>query len=282
MPNRLHDVRADIVSFVDRAATRDPQNPTQPRRFLLFKREDGDPTPALPAKGGDMPDMTPEEMQAALKKAEEDTKAAEKDRDDALAKAETAEAEKAELEKMAGGGKAKPAKGDEDDEDDDEKMKKAELPEAVRAHLEKADAEMVELRKRAESAEEIAKAERETRETAEFIQKAEKELPHMGDPEVVGKRLKKFSETLEKAEFDEYFREQAAINEQLRKGSIEAEYGRSGDRPPAPSAPGLPEAMKKAEELQKSDPNMSSAEAFRRAMRDPAVAAQYEKERAGV
>ena len=103
-----------------------------------------------------------------------------------------------------------------------------------------------------------------------------------GDPEIVGKRLKKFSETLEKADYDEYFREQSAINEQLRKGSVEAEYGRSGGRPRAPSAPGLPEAMKKAEELQKSDPNMSSAEAFRRAMRDPAVAAQYEKERAGV
>jgi hypothetical protein len=281
MPNQVTDARVRRVSLVERAATRDPSNPTQPRRKLLWKSEDAHTDPALPAKGGDMPDMTPEEMQAALKKAEEDTKAAEKDRDDALAKAEAAEAEKAELEKMAGGGKAKPAKGD-DDEDDDEEMKKAELPEAVRAHLAKADAEMVELRKRAESAEEIAKAERETRETAEFIQKAEKELPHMGDPEVVGKRLKKFSETLEKAEFDEYFREQAAINEQLRKGSIEAEYGRSGQRVASPSGPGLPEALSKAEELQKSDPNMSSAEAFRRAMRDPAVAAQYEKERAGV
>lgn len=279
MPKNVTDVRVRRVSFVGRAATRDPQNPTQPRRKLLWKSEDAPTDPALPAKGG--ADMTPEEMQAALKKAETE-------RDEALKKAEAAEAdkaklesEKAELEKMAGGGKAKPAKGD-DDEDDEDEMKKAELPEAVRAHLEKADAEMVELRKRAESAEEIAKAERETRETAEFIQKAEKELPHMGDPEVVGKRLKKFSETLEKAEFDEYFREQAAINEQLRKGSIEAEYGRSGGRPAAPSAPGLPEAMQKAEELQKSDPNMSSAEAFRRAMRDPAVAAQYEKERAGV
>jgi hypothetical protein len=282
MPNQVTDARVRRVSFVDRAATRDPMDPMQPRRKLLWKSEDAPTDPALPAKGGYMPDMTPEEMQAALKKAEEDTKAAEKDRDDALAKAEAAEAEKAELEKMAGGGKAKPAPKGDDDEDDDEKLKKAELPEAVRAHLAKADAEMVELRKRAESAEEIAKAERETRETAEFIQKAEKELPHMGDPEVVGKRLKKFSETLEKAEFDEYFREQAAINEQLRKGSIEAEYGRSGGRPAAPSAPGLPEAMQKAEELQKSDPNMSSAEAFRRAMRDPAVAAQYEKERAVV
>jgi uncharacterized membrane protein YqiK len=280
MPNQVTDARVRRVSFVERAATRDPKNPTQPRRKLLWKSEDAPNDPALPAKGGDMADMTPEEMQAALAKAEETAEAAEKDRDTALAKAETAEAEKAELEKMAGGGKAKPAKGD-DDEDDEDEMKKSELPEAVRAHLEKADAEMVELRKRAESAEELAKGEREARVEAEFVEMAKSELPHLGKPEVVGKRLKTFSETLEKADYDEYVREQTAINEQLRKGSVEAEYGRSGGRPAAPSAPGLPEAMKKAEELQKGDPNMSSAEAFRRAMRDPAVAAEYEKERAG-
>ena len=281
MRNQVTDVRVRRVSFVDRAATRDPSNPTQPRRKLLWKSEDAPNDPALPEEGAD---MTPDEMQAALVKAEEATKAAEKDRDDALAKAEAAEKDKAELEKQAGGGKAKPAPKGEDDEDemDDEKMKKSELPEAVRAHLEKADAEMVELRKRAESAEEIAKAERDERVKAEFIQKAEKELPHIGAPEVVGARLQKLSETLSKEEFDEFYREQSAINEQLRKGSVEAEYGRSGQRSAPPSTPGLPEAMAKAEELQKSDPNMSSAEAFRRAMRDPAVAAQYEKERAGV
>jgi hypothetical protein len=273
---RLHDVRVDFNSYVDRAAVRDPSNPTEPRRHILWKREGTSSTP----EGEHMTDVatpTPEELQASLAKAEQE-------RDEALAKADTAEKEKAELEKQAGGGKAKPAPkmGDDEDEMDDAKMKKAELPEAVRAHLEKADAEMVELRKRAESAEELAKSERETRVEAEFVDLAKSELPHMGDPEVVGKRLKKFSETLEKADYDEYFREQSAINEQLRKGSIEAEYGRSGQRVTSPSGPGLPEAMKKAEELQKSDPNMSSAEAFRKAMRDPAVAAQYEKERAGV
>jgi hypothetical protein len=278
------------VSFVGRAATRDPKNPTQPRRKLLWKSEDAPNDPALPAKGG--ADMTPEEMQAALTKAEETNATIEKERDDALAKAEAAEKEKAELEKQAGGGKAKPAKGmapdDENDPDEDE-LSKADLPEGVKVYLAKRDAEVAELRKeadanreRAESAEEIAKGERETRIEAEFVEMAKSELPHMGAPEVVGARLKKFSETLEKAEFDEYVREQTAINEQLRKGSVEAEYGRSGGRPAAPAAPGLPEAMKKAEELEKADPSMSSAEAMRRAMRDPAIAAQYEKERAGV
>ena len=279
MRNQVTDARVRRVSFVDRAATRDPKNPTQPRRKLLWKSEDAPNDPALPEEGAD---MTPDEMQAALVKAEEATEAAEKDRDDALAKADAAEKEKAELEKQAGGGKAKPAPKVDDDEDDEDELKKAELPDAVKAFLAKQEGEVAELRKRAESAEEIAKAERDERVKAEFIQKAEKELPHMGAPEVVGARLQKLSETLTKEEFDEFYREQSAINEQLRKGSIEAEYGRSGQRAAPPSTPGLPEAMAKAEELQKSDPSMSSAEAFRRAMRDPAVAAQYEKERAGV
>ena len=279
MRNQVTDARVRRVSFVDRAATRDPKNPTQPRRKLLWKSEDAPNDPALPEEGAD---MTPDEMQAALVKAEEATEAAEKDRDDALAKADAAEKEKAELEKQAGGGKAKPAPKVDEDEDDEDELKKAELPDAVKAFLAKQEGEVAELRKRAESAEEIAKAERDERVKAEFIQKAEKELPHMGAPEVVGARLQKLSETLTKEEFDEFYREQSAINEQLRKGSIEAEYGRSGQRAAPPSTPGLPEAMAKAEELQKSDPSMSSAEAFRRAMRDPAVAAQYEKERAGV
>lgn len=223
--------------------------------------------------------MTPEEMKAALEKAE-------KDRDEALAKAEAAENAKAELEKAAGGGKAKPADGKPADEENDPDattadLSKADLPEAVKAHLAKADAELAELRKRAESAEEIAKAERDARETAEFIQKAERELPHMGSPDVVGARLKRLSETLTKAEYDEFYREQSAINEQLKKGAVFQEYGTGGPGAPA-SAPGLPEALSKAEELQKADPSMSSAEAMRRAMRDPAVAAAYEKERASV
>lgn len=44
MANQLRDIRADYVSFVDKAATRDPQDPSKPRRFLLFKREDGAPS----------------------------------------------------------------------------------------------------------------------------------------------------------------------------------------------------------------------------------------------
>jgi hypothetical protein len=59
----------------------------------------------------------------------------------------------------------------------------------------------------------------------------------------------------------------------------ERRFGPLGGAAPGDDTDGLPQALSKAEELQKSDPNMSGAEAMRRAMRDPAILAQYEKER---
>ena len=44
MSNQLRDIKVDHVSFVAKAATRDPRDPTQPRRFLLFKSESGAPS----------------------------------------------------------------------------------------------------------------------------------------------------------------------------------------------------------------------------------------------
>jgi hypothetical protein len=68
---------------------------------------------------------------------------------------------------------------------------------------------------------------------------------------------------------------------QLQKKVEEHErrFGPLGGAAPSAVADGLPQALTKADELQEAHPNMSSAEAFRRIMRDPAVAAQYEKER---
>jgi hypothetical protein len=38
---QLKDLRVDTVSFVDRAAVRDPQRKDEPRRLLLWKAEGG-------------------------------------------------------------------------------------------------------------------------------------------------------------------------------------------------------------------------------------------------
>lgn len=290
MPH-VKDLIVDYVSLVDRGAVRSVADKSQAQRFLLWKRDSAviptDPKGSLMSvETIDKAALDPA-VREALEKAEEATKDAETARDEALAKATAVEAEKAELVKQAGGGKAKPAPKTDTNDGDEDELEKADLPDGVKAYLAKRDAQVAELKKeseankeRAESAEEIAKSERDARVKADFISKAEKELPRLGSPEVVGARMMKFAQTLTKEEYDEFYREQAAVNEQLRK--VEAEYGRSGERAKAPAAPGLPDAMKKAEELQKADSSLSAAEAFRQAMRDPAVAAEYQKERAGV
>ncbi len=43
MAKRLTDIEVKRVSFVKRAATRDPKDPSEPRTFLMVKSEDGDP-----------------------------------------------------------------------------------------------------------------------------------------------------------------------------------------------------------------------------------------------
>lgn len=275
MLNQVTDARVRRVSFVDRAATRDPSNPTQPRRMLLWKSEDAPNDPASAPKGGDMPDMTPDEMRAALTKAEEERDTAAKERDAALTKAEE---EKRELEKAATGHRTATSEAGPDEDPDEDDLSKADLPEPVKVLLAKRDGEVAELRKRAESAEEIAKAERDQRQEREWIAKAEKELPHIGAPDTVGKRMKRLSETMEKSEFEEFQREQAALNAQLAKADTFGERGHGGPIPP--ESGGVSSVLAKAEELEKADPSLSPADAFRRAAKDPAVQSQYARERA--
>ena len=66
MAQQLTNIRARRISFVDRAAVRDPANPTEPRRFLLFKSEDdgGDQSfPGGPAEGRPN-EISPDEQRA--------------------------------------------------------------------------------------------------------------------------------------------------------------------------------------------------------------------------
>jgi len=72
----------------------------------------------------------------------------------------------------------------------------------------------------------------------------------------------------------------AVVDLEKKAARHEARFGPLGKSTP-PSVSGLPQALTKAEELQKADSNLSSAEAFRRTMKDPAIAAQYERERGG-
>jgi hypothetical protein len=277
MPH-LQDLTVDWVSLVDRAAVRDPQNKSEPRRFLLWKRE-GTTTPTAD-KGGDHMTTTEDELRAAVDKAEQDAKEAreaqekaEKERDDALAKAAEAEEKDGDDEKDGGA---------------EAEVNKADLPPAVRAALEKAEEREKEATRKAdeamlkaEAADKIAKEERDTRVTQEFITKAEgfKALPVK--PASFGPVLKRASEKLDKADFDALDELLKAADEQIAKGDLFKEMGAGVGGSVLPSD-SLGELQRKAEELRKNDSGLSKADAEIRVMKeDPELQARYLAEQRG-
>jgi hypothetical protein len=257
--HNLRSLDVEFVSFVNRAAVRDPQNPTEPQRFLVWKSERGsgdDPTPD--PNGGT---MTEAEMVAAVEKAEQE-------RDDAntkLAKAETDHAALAEkvdaLEKAA--------KSD----DEPAEVNKADLSPEVRALVEKAEkaeqaaAERIaKAEKDAQEASDIAKAERDQRITREFVAKAEEFRSLSVEPAKFGPILKSVSEKLTKEEVDELDRVLKAADEQLRQSGIFKEAGVSGDpRTGGTSEEQVSELQRKAEEIRKTDPSVSQWQAMEQA-----------------
>jgi hypothetical protein len=266
----LQNLDVEWVSLVDRAAVRDPEDPTQPERFLVWKRETN--------KGGGAMTLTPEEMAAALKKAEQERDQAKAD----LEKATTDAAEqKTALDKATADIAELQAKvGKDDVEKDDEEIKKEDLPEPVRKALEKAEADRKASDERAEKAEkaateagDIAKAERNERLKATFIAKADayKALPVKKDE--FGPVLQAASEKLSKEEFEALDTVLKAADEQIAESDLFKEQGRTHG---AAETGALAEAKQKAEELKKADPKLSDAEALKKAMdSDPALQERY-------
>lgn len=275
MSQRLTNIRARRVSLVDRAAVRDPHNPSQPRRFVLFKAES-----AATANEGDddvstinKEDLDPAvrelveksekeaaDAKAALEKREEDLKKAEEERDAAIAKAGT-------------------STGDEEDDDkDDKKLSKADLeklPEAVQTVLAKADerAQKAEERikkaeEKADSASDLAKAETKRREEGEFIAKADtgelRGIP--GTPDEIGKALY----TLAKAEPEAYAVLEKSVllpaAAQIRTSDLLKEQGRGGEGPPPESA--LAKMNEKVTELRKADSSLTRSQALEKARKE--------------
>lgn len=81
-------------------------------------------------------------------------------------------------------------------------------------------------------------------------------------------RTREVRRELENELFHLHHPEQAANREQKKRVEEEADAKRAG----------LTSALSKAEELEKADPNLSSAEAFRQTMLDPSVQAEYYRE----
>jgi hypothetical protein len=261
MPNELQNLRVGRVDFVDRAAVRDPQRKSEPRRFLLFKAEDGAPTPT---QGEPVPTdtVTPEQAlakaQADLAAANEALEKAAKDTADEKKAREEAEAKVAAMKKAAGEPESEP-----------EGIDKSELPEPVRKALEKAEADNTALTQRIEKAEadakaadEIAKAERDRRELAEFVQKAETFQALPASAAELGPLLKNASEKLSKEDYEKLEGILKGADAQVAAGELFKEQGRSGGALAENSA--LSEFNKKVADLQKSESGLKKSEAMER------------------
>lgn len=282
---QLEDLTVDWVSFVPRAAVRDPQDTSEPRRFLLYKREGV----TTPDERSSMSDDT--DLRAALEKAERETKEAEDARDvavEAQTKAETdaKEAQDALAKAVSGDGGSESEDNDGDDlKSKAAKMKKADLSPEVRAIVEKAEQDAAdaksEIKKAQDSAaeaHELAKAERDTRVTREFIVKADSFRALPVEAEKFGPVLKSISEKLTKEEAEELDRVLKAADEQIVKGEVFGEYGSSSGAAGAPSD-AYDALTRKAEELRKSDSKLSPEEALAKAMEDnPELERQYASE----
>jgi hypothetical protein len=275
----LTNVVVNRVSLVDRAAVRDPANPTQPRTFLLYKRESapkGDPVSTI-----DKSALSPE-VREALEKAEQDAADAQAARDTAeqVAKDERTAREKAE------GELAKAKEAETDDDKDDKPVNKADLPPEARAALEKAEADREAMAQRLEKAEknakdasDLAKAEHDRRITREYIAKAEtgelRGLP--GQPAEVGPLMKSLAEAAPEAwaEFEKNVLTPAAA--QITQSELFKEQGRSGEGPPPESA--LAKMNEKVEELRKSDSSLTRTQALEKARTEnPELAKQLHDE----
>ena len=266
MANSLVNLDVEFVSLVDRAAVRDPTAPTQPQRFVVFKRDRG----AQPTPKEDPMTPTPEEQAAALEKAQAELA-------ETLAKLEKSEADKARAEAELAE-KNKPA-----DPPEPKKVDKSALAPEVREMIEKAEREAEQLRKdhaedraRLEKAEQLAKEERDLRVEREFIAKAEKEFPHIGAAGELGPRLKRMSESLSKEDYDAHLQQLAATNAQLETGALFSELGKSGDPQAGGQDADMAKLQKAAEEIRKADSSLSNYEAMELALRqDKAAQARY-------
>jgi hypothetical protein len=267
--SELQGLGVHTVSFVDRAAVRDPQETSEPQQFLLWKREG-----AHQQKGDDhMPPVTKsaEELAAELQQAE----------DNLAKKGEEAESLKAELEQArkaaAAGEGSEGGQGEEDDDGDD--MKKGELPEAVQAALAKADERASAAEERASKAEELAKGEQRKRVEGEYVAKAETEFSHIAKAQELGPVLMNIAERVGKDESDYLQRILRSADEALSRSALYSELGGSGGPGSAGAEDAFSEAQRKAEELRKADVTLTPEQALQKAMEgDPELAERYARE----
>lgn len=145
-------------------------------------------------------------------------------------------------------------KGAEENDDEGDNIDKSELPESVRKRID-------EMEERAERAEKIAKKEREARREVEFKKRA-KNYNRVGSVEKIQKTLMK----LDKSEDEDVLKDVEELlksaQSRLEDSDLFVEKGDSGsDTTDADS-----KLEKKAEEIQKNNPDLSESQAFTEAL----------------
>lgn len=266
MPNRLRGLRLSKVDLVDRGA----QGPHATVR--LYKRDysESESAPGTVREQNHDKEISvgkqlteelrknlPEEVAQYLEALESDKETLETQLSDAQEKLNSPEGEGEGVETP------EPA------------LNKSELPEEVRSLLEKRENELNDLRKRAEDAETIAKAERDKRLEREWTDRLST-LDGLNFE--IGKVAKQFKSLADKdADFaNELVETLKAINEQAKTADLFGEVGKRG--PAEGSAEAKIEGVVKA--LREADPKLSEPEAWQRALdQNPELYEQYVTER---
>jgi uncharacterized protein (DUF885 family) len=115
------------------------------------------------------------------------------------------------------------------------------------------------IRKQAETATQVAKAERDARITREFVAKAEALDSLSQSPAEFGPVLKRLSENVSDADFAALTTVLKAADEAVRSSAVFKEAGIAGGAVRAESA--YAEVVRRAEEIRKSDPKMAKRDA---------------------
>lgn len=259
---QLRELDISKVSFVDRAAVRDPANPKEPQTFLFWKSEDGangketavteenKGTETDVNKGeGKEPDAATQ-LKGAFELISKNKGALTSEQKSELAKLTKAESDGTKVE-----------------------FDKSELSPAARAYFEKQEADLAAARKDATEAVELAKAEALKVRKTEFLAKAEA-LPyvHPGQtPVEFGELLMKMADADPEA-FKTFEAHQTAVNAQLAKSAIWSEIG-SGQNGGGTAAE---QVNVKATELMKSETGLTKEQAIEKVLEaDPDLYTAY-------
>jgi len=214
-----------------------------------------------------------DDLQAQLDASQEEAETLKGEKEELegrLAKAEEEASQKKPASKTKDGGKEDGETG----ESRKSEIDKSQLDPAVRAALEKAEADTAAAAAKAATAEALAKTERDRRLDKEFFDKAEGYHFLGADTGELGPLLKSANETLSKEDYERLEGILSAANEQIRQGDLfkqmgtDDQHGEPGDA--------LQEVTRKAEELRKSDSSLSMEKAMERVMEgDKALQQRY-------